>query len=90
MDMILTGRRLTAEEARAASPIERVAPGFPPTLLLHGTADEVVPSRASQQLYEALTAVGTTAELRLYSGQRHEFVSRFTTAMVLMHCMAST
>ena len=68
------GEGITADEARVMSPIERVTPGFPPTLLLHGTADEVVPSRSSQQFYEAVTAVGTAAELRLYSGQRHEFV----------------
>jgi acetyl esterase/lipase len=68
------GDGITAEEARAASPIERVRAEFPPTLLLHGTADEVVPSRSSQQFYEAVAAVGTPVELRLYSGQRHEFV----------------
>ena len=68
------GDDLGPEEARAASPIEYVTPGFPPTLLLHGTADEVVSSRTSQQFYEALTAAGVTSELRLYSGMRHEFV----------------
>lgn len=68
------GEGITLEEAHAASPIERVGPGFPPTLLLHGTADEVVDARSSQQMYEAITAAGSTAELRLYAGQRHEFV----------------
>lgn len=68
------GDGITEAEARAASPIEYVRPGFPPTLTLHGTADEVVSCRTSQQLYDALLAAGSTAELRLYSGMRHEFV----------------
>jgi len=68
------GDNVDAEEARAASPIEHVSPGYPSTLLLHGTADEVVSSRTSQQFYEAVTAAGSVAELRLYSGMRHEFV----------------
>ncbi len=68
------GDGVTIEEAIAASPIEHVAPGYPPTLLLHGTADEVVSSQTSQQMYEAVTAAGSIAELRLYSGMRHEFV----------------
>jgi len=68
------GEDVGAEEARAASPIEHLAPGYPPTLLLHGTADEVVSSRTSQQFYEAATAAGSVCELRLYSGMRHEFV----------------
>ena len=68
------GDGVSMEEALAASPIEYVAPGYPPTLLLHGTADEVVSSRTSQQMYDAVTAAGSVAELRLYSGMRHEFV----------------
>jgi len=65
---------LDAAGAREASPIEYVGPGFPPTLALHGTADEVVSCRTSLQLFEALEAAGVEADLRLYAGQRHEFV----------------
>ena len=68
------GDGVSMEEALAASPIEYVAPGYPPTLLLHGTADEVVSPRTSRQMYDAVTPAGSVAELRLYSGMRHEFV----------------
>jgi acetyl esterase/lipase len=78
------GEGVDAEEARAASPIEYVRPGFPPTLLLHGTADEVVSSRSSQQFFEALTRAGVLCDLRLYHGMRHEFVKLDEMAEVAM------
>jgi acetyl esterase/lipase len=68
------GDDMGVEEARAASPIERVREGYPPTLLLHGTADEVISPRASQQFYDRVIEAGSVAELRLYAGMRHEFV----------------
>ncbi len=68
------GEGISLEEARAASPIEHVSPSFPPALLLHGTADEVVSPRASQQFFDALRGADVPCELRLYAGMRHEFV----------------
>jgi len=68
------GPDIDAAAAREASPIEYVGPRFPPTLALHGTADEVVSPRTSQQLFEALQAASVEVDLRLYAGQRHEFV----------------
>lgn len=66
-----------AEEARAAaelaSPITHARPGFPPTMLIHGAADDVVPVRASLEMHEALTAAGTPVELHVYPDQPHAF-----------------
>ena len=64
---------LTPEAARAASPITHAAASFPPTLLLHGTDDTMVPHSASVQMFDALIAAGAAADLRLYAGLPHEF-----------------
>jgi acetyl esterase/lipase len=47
----------------AVSPVAHVRPGAPPFLLLHGTADPVVPYAQSELLAEALTAVGVDVQL---------------------------
>lgn len=64
---------LTPEAAQAASPIAHAAASFPPTLLLHGTGDTLVPHSASVQMFDALVAAGAAADLRLYAGLPHEF-----------------
>ncbi|MFI6866476.1 alpha/beta hydrolase fold domain-containing protein [Nocardia sp. NPDC050406] len=46
-----------------ASPITYVRPGLPPTLLMHGTRDHVVPYGQSVELAERLDAVGVAREL---------------------------
>jgi acetyl esterase/lipase len=59
---------------RAASPLTYAArPDFPPTLLLHGNRDEVVPERASLEMYRALRAAGVRAELHIFSDAPHAF-----------------
>jgi acetyl esterase/lipase len=69
----LAGDDATEAEAIAAAPLEYVTPDFPPTLLLSGTFDKVVPVSASMRMYEALTAAGVTTDLRLYGGLPHGF-----------------
>lgn len=64
------------EEARKASPIEYVSADFPPTLLLHGTKDKVVPPSASMRMYEALSAAGAKVELHMLSHLPHGFARR--------------
>lgn len=63
----------SAEAASAASPLNHVSPAFPPTLLIHGTDDELVPVHASLVMYEALADAGVPAELHLYAEQLHAF-----------------
>jgi acetyl esterase/lipase len=72
----LLGEAATAEAAQAASPLTSVRPGYPPTFLLHGTADKVVPPSASLVMYEALVAAGVPAELHLYAEQPHGFAAQ--------------
>ncbi len=58
---------------RSASPLTHASAAFPPTLLIHGNADELVPADASLQIYRALVAAGAPAELHVYAGQPHAF-----------------
>ncbi len=58
---------------RGASPLTHASAAFPPTLLIHGNADDLVPADASLQMYRALVAAGAPAELHVYAGQPHAF-----------------
>jgi acetyl esterase/lipase len=60
--------------ARKASPIAHVTASFPPTLLLHGTADKVVPPSASMRMYEALAGAGVPVDLHMVAEQPHGYV----------------
>ncbi|MBR5742339.1 MAG: alpha/beta hydrolase [Clostridia bacterium] len=59
------------EKARAASPVTYVHAGTPPFLILHGTADQLVPFAQSEKLYEKLTEAGAEAELVALEGANH-------------------
>ncbi len=63
------------ESAVAAGPVHQVGPGMPPFLILHGTADSLVPSVHSEQLFEALVAAGNDATLYLIDGFGHGFLN---------------
>ncbi len=63
----------TPEIREAASPLLRVHADFPPTFLVHGTADELVPPQASLQMYDALIAAGVSTELKMVADQPHAF-----------------
>ena len=56
-----------------ASPITYVAPGAPPFLLVHGTADITVPYEQSEVLAQALTAAGVPVRLVPIEGADHIF-----------------
>ena len=72
--LALLGDGDTPEASAAASPLRYVRPGFPPTLLLHGNADELVPAKASMRMYEALLAARVPAELHMVADQPHAYV----------------
>ena len=56
-----------------ASPITHVTPAAPPFLLVHGTADWLVPYAQSEQLHAALTAAGVDSRLVPVEGAQHIF-----------------
>lgn len=61
------------EAARMASPVTHVGGHVPPTMLIHGEADEVVPVEASLKLYRELRTAGVPVELHVYPEQPHAF-----------------
>ena len=69
----LLGESPSAEAARKASPIHYVSRKFPPTFLLHGTADDRISCLSSQRMFDALHEKGVMTELHLYPGHTHEF-----------------
>ncbi|MBF0245855.1 MAG: alpha/beta hydrolase, partial [Planctomycetes bacterium] len=62
--------------ARSAdfSPMDHVGPGAPPTLVIHGDADKVVPLAWSEHFVAALRRAGNAAQLRTLSGAGHAFI----------------
>jgi acetyl esterase/lipase len=56
-----------------ASPITHVTPDAPAFLLVHGTADWLVPYDQSEQLQAALTAAGVACRLEPVEGAQHIF-----------------
>lgn len=70
---MLLGEGATAEDAAAISPINYANEEFPPTFLLHGNADDIVPPITSQRMYEKLLQAGVPTEMHLYTGHTHEF-----------------
>lgn len=74
-DMVarLIGSPDDMETARDASPVNHVTKLFPPTFLAHGKSDKVVSWRASQEMSDAITAVGGTVETHLFAGLPHAF-----------------
>ena len=69
----LFDRATTEQEADSVSPGRLLDPGFPPTLIVHGTDDHIRPHSSSLRLYAQLFALGVPVDLRLYAGQDHEF-----------------
>lgn len=57
--------------AKKASPLAYVTESAPPFLLLHGTADSVVPYRHSERLHDALAAKEVPVDLHLIKGADH-------------------
>lgn len=67
------GRQRLGKEV---SPIYYVTPQLPPTLIIHGDADTLVPIQQSQTFVERATAVGATARLVVKPGAGHGWPDR--------------
>ena len=63
----------SAALADEASPLNLAGPRFPPTMLIHGGADEVVPVASSFLMYERLIGHNVATELHVFAEQRHGF-----------------
>jgi acetyl esterase/lipase len=71
----LFGGKASREAEDAASPVTYAHRHFPPTLLIHGNADDVVPVDASFSMYKHLADAGAQVELHIYDGAPHAFDS---------------
>jgi len=59
--------------AAAASPFQHIRGDLPPTLIVHGTADEVVPIEQACQFARSMVAAGNRCELVALPGCKHAF-----------------
>jgi acetyl esterase/lipase len=69
----LLGRDATDERVRSASPIAHVSASSPPTLLITGNKDELVPDESAFRMNRAISEAGGKAELHVYEGAPHGF-----------------
>jgi len=69
----LFGPGAPVETLQQASPLTYATKDFPPTLLIHGNADEVVPAAEATNMYEALNAAGVPVEMHMFASQPHGF-----------------
>jgi dipeptidyl aminopeptidase/acylaminoacyl peptidase len=60
-----------AERYRDRSPVNRAGAIVDPLLVLHGSADPVVPLAQSLAVVERLTRLGRTVEHHVYEGEGH-------------------
>lgn len=59
-----------------ASPIHRIRPGLPPTLIFHGDADATVPYENSVRFQRLMTAAGNLCRLITLPGEGHGLPGR--------------
>jgi acetyl esterase/lipase len=74
---------------RLGSPIDQVAPGAPPFLVIHGEFDSVVLPAESRHFVEALASVGASARYHEVHGAQHGFdaIASFRTRAVTGMCV---
>jgi len=62
-------------------------PRLPPTLILHGASDPIVPVSEAYAIERLLKAKGTAYETKIYPGQRHGFTgaAQFDSAARVAH-----
>jgi acetyl esterase/lipase len=58
--------------ARQLSPINYVDAKYPPTLIIHGDSDKVVPSQQAQDMDQALAKAGVEHKLEMIRGGGHD------------------
>ena len=59
--------------AVAASPFQHICADRPPTVIIHGIADEVVPIEQAYQFARSMVAAGNRCELVALPGRKHAF-----------------
>lgn len=70
---LLLGGAVGRDIEDQASPLAHVRSDHPPTMLVHGNADDVVPVEASFAMYHALVTAGAPCDLHVFHGEPHAF-----------------
>jgi acetyl esterase/lipase len=73
------GDEVNEDILRKASPIDRVTGAEPPTLFIHGDADDTIPLDVSRDMCAKLEAAGVWARLEVLPGVGHGFGYGVTT-----------
>lgn len=68
------GNAKCGERWEEISPLHRVKPGVPPTILFHGTGDTVTPFKGAKAFHEAMLRAGNRCELDINEGGRHGYL----------------
>lgn len=80
LTQIASGKVMTticpSREWHKVDPLRNISPGFPPTFIVHGQADTMVPMHLSQDLLRALQAHGVKCGLQEIPGEEHTFAAR--------------
>lgn len=69
------------DKARLASPVVHVSKDDPPFLIVHGSADPLVPPSQSERLAKALADAGVSVKLEIVDGAGHAVVDKQTVAL---------
>ncbi|HVC95924.1 MAG TPA: prolyl oligopeptidase family serine peptidase [Pirellulales bacterium] len=67
----ITDEARVLEIGRTISPVNHVSADDPPTFIIHGDADKLVPIQQAELIIEKLKAAGVTAELEAVAGGDH-------------------
>ncbi|KAF2083760.1 alpha/beta-hydrolase [Saccharata proteae CBS 121410] len=65
-----------SKEWKKIDAVENVREGFPPTCIVHGTADQMVPGFLSQALFKKLQSAGVYSQFIDVPGEGHTFVGK--------------
>lgn len=68
------GNAKCGERWKEISPLHRVRPGLPPTIVFHGTGDTVTPFKGAKAFHEAMVAAGNRCELVVNEGGKHGYL----------------
>lgn len=67
-----------SKEWKEIDPVLNVTGQFPPTFIVHGEEDDMVPLELSWKLYEVLRREGVRCGMRTAPGEGHTFAARVT------------
>lgn len=67
------GNEKIGDRWKELSPVDRVRSGMPPTLVLHGTGDEITPYAGAKRFEQTMLKAGNECQLITFEGGRHGY-----------------